>query len=294
MNYEKCALIGYTLKPEEIKPIIGTTLEYETEFVGKVKITFPAYIELVNGDWERYIIAGICKKRTLENYEPILIDSNFIRKGYKELNPPYTFEEKCVYFLKYIYENGGADNKEFEFNSSKDFPLAFASPEEFERIVDQLEQDHSLNIRKTHNLANRAKIFMGVKITISGKEKAKKGLPKMPLYGLVSQEITTDDAAVDSKINHARTLFFSDPQTLDNMRSACEALCFVLEPLRTDLANYFTQRDVSDFFQLVNTFDIRHNKETTKNLIYPEQLEWIFYTLLNTINTYTKLKKRWK
>lgn len=33
-------------------------------------------------------------------------------------------------------------------------------------------------------------------------------------------------------------------------------------------------------------------KETTKNLIYPEQLEWIFYTLLNTINTYTKLKKR--
>ena len=116
----------------------------------------------------------------------------------------------------------------------------------------------------------------------------------MPLFGLVSQVISTGNSEVDEKINHARELFFDNAQSLDKMRSACEALCFILEPLREDLKNYFNQKDVSDFFQIVNTFDIRHNKETTKNIVHEEQLEWLFYSLLNTINTYVKLKQNGK
>ena len=76
------------------------------------------------------------------------------------------------------------------------------------------------------------------------------------------------------------------------MRSACETLSYILEPLREDLKNYFSQKDVSDFFQIVNTFDIRHNKYMTKNIVHIEQLEWVFYTLLNSINTFVKLKKQ--
>ena len=76
------------------------------------------------------------------------------------------------------------------------------------------------------------------------------------------------------------------------MRSACESLSYVLEPLREELPKYFHKQDVSDFFNIVNNFDIRHNKDHTKKLIHPEQLEWGFYSLLNTINTYVKLKKR--
>src|SRR5690554_1869206 len=133
MTFDKCAIIGYPLRPEEIKPLIGTTLEYETEFVGKVKITFSAYKELLEGNFDRYTIAGICKGRTLQNEEPVLIDSNFIREGYKKLNPPINFDEKCNHFLKYLYQNGGEENKEFELNSTRHFPIAFADPEEFTR-----------------------------------------------------------------------------------------------------------------------------------------------------------------
>jgi hypothetical protein len=55
---------------------------------------------------------------------------------------------------------------------------------------------------------------------------------------------------------------------------------------------YFTDKDVNLFFQVVNEFDIRHNKEKTKKLIYEEQVEWVFQCLLNTLITYIKLKKR--
>lgn len=54
----------------------------------------------------------------------------------------------------------------------------------------------------------------------------------------------------------------------------------------------FTKGDTNVFFKIINDFDIRHNKNTTRQIEFPEQLEWIFYSLLNTINTYTKLKQR--
>lgn len=293
MTFDRCAITGYELKEEELKPITGTTLEYETEYVGKVKITIPAFQELLTGSYDRYAIAGICKDRTLKNEEPVLIDSNFIREGYKNLNPPTDFEEKCSHFLRYLYKHGGRENIEFEFNSMKHFPLAFASPDEFTRIIDQLETDFLITTRKVHPMGRDKshQIYMGVKLTNTGKDEAKRGLPQMPLFGLVSQVITTGDMEVDEKINHARELYFDEPKSLDKMRSACEALSFVLEPLREDLKNYFNQKDVSDFFQIVNTFDIRHNKDTTKNIVHEEQLEWVFYSLLNTINTYVKLKR---
>lgn len=294
MTINRCALIGYPLKDGDVKPITGTAIEYETEFVGRVKIALSTYTELLNGDFERYIFAGICKDRTLKNEEPILIDSNFIREGYKNLNPPMTFEEKCDHFLKYIYLNGGNENKEFEFNSTRDFPLSFADPEEFMRIIDQLKTDYFITIRKETQMSRGRWLYLGVKLTSSGKEEAQKSLPQMPMVGLVNQEINTGDPEIDKKINHAKQLFFTKPQTADKMRSACETLSYVLEPLRENLKTYFSQKDVADFFQIVNNFDIRHNKDTTKNIVHIEQLEWIFYTLLNTINTYVKLKKSGK
>ncbi|HVW97449.1 MAG TPA: hypothetical protein VHA56_15860 [Mucilaginibacter sp.] len=294
MNITNCAITGYPLKPGELKPLTSTTIEYETQTVGKVKITIPAYNELYSGSFERYLIAGICKHRTLNDLEPLLIDSQFIREGYKNENPPVEFEEKCYALLKVLYTEGGKENKEFELNSTRDFPLAYADNEEFCRIVDQLENSHHITVRKTHRMArgNDVKLFMGVKLTSTGKNEAQKALPKMPMVNLVNQTISTGDVEVDAKINHARNLFFSEPTSLDKMRSACETLSYILEPLREDLKTYFGQKDVADFFQIVNTFDIRHNKEMTKNIVFPEQLEWVFYTLLNTINTYTKIKNR--
>lgn len=137
-------------------------------------------------------------------------------------------------------------------------------------------------------------LYTGVKVTNLGKEEAKKALPKIPLFGLINQTITTGERERDEKLNHARELFFREPQTFDNMRSACETLSYVLEPLRDNLKYYFESKDVSDFFQIVNKFDIRHNKETTMKVVEPEQLEWVFYSLLNTISAYSKLKEKGK
>ncbi len=295
MELKYCPLIGYQLEPQDVLPVKGTTIEYETEFVGKVKITQPAIIALKENEeaFETYIFAGICKNLTIQKEEPVLIDSIFINGGYKRLNPPMEFEEKCNHLLKYLYQNGGKENKEFEFNNTKHFPIAYANPEEFIRIIDQLNSDCFIEMRKPIDLPMGHKNFMGVKLTKYGKKEAEKSLPKMPLFNLVSQEITTEDFATDEKINHARKLFFSETPTMQSMRSACEELSHILEPLREDAKKYIgSSKDVDNFFYIVNEFDIRHNNSKTKHLEHPEQLEWIFYSLLNTINTYTKLKKR--
>ena len=296
ITIDKCAIIGYPLKSGELKPVESTTIEYETEYVGKVKITITAYTELLNGNFERYVIAGICKHRTLNDLEPILVDSKFINSGFKELNPPLEFDEKCFELIKILYELYGKENKEFELNTTKDFPLSYGDSEEFSRIIDQLKTDYYITFRKKHRMSrlNGSFLFNGVKVTNSGKEEAKKGLPKIPLFGLINQKITTGDVETDEKLNHAKKLFFSEPQSIDNMRSACETLSYILEPFRRDLSSYFSSKDVSDFFQIVNKFDIRHNKESTFKITEPEQLEWVFYSLLNTINTYSKLKEKGK
>lgn len=74
------------------------------------------------------------------------------------------------------------------------------------------------------------------------------------------------------------------------MRSACEALSHLLEPFRDDCKEYFGRKDTDVFFNMVNDYDIRHNKSYTKDIQYPEKLEWFFCGLLNTINTYAKPK----
>ena len=296
LNIDRCPLSGSPLNELQLKPTLGQTIEYETEYVGRVKMTLIAYKELIEGSFERFIIGGICKYRTLNGLDPILIDSDFIREGFKKHDPPIEFEAKCAMLNRTLYQLYGKENREFELRADRHFALGYANPEEFIRIVDKLKSDHLIDFKKKHPMSRIVGnvLYMGVKMTNGGIREAKKALPKMPMFGLVSQEIETGDATLDNKINQSRALFFSEPRTLEAMRSACETLSHILEPYRNDLKNYFSSKDVSDFFQIVNQFDIRHNKDSTKNLIEPEQLEWVYYTLLNTLNTYVKLKNKGK
>jgi hypothetical protein len=112
------------------------------------------------------------------------------------------------------------------------------------------------------------------------------------MYSLFKQGTDTGDKIVDEKINHAIELFLKPKSTMAEKRSACENLSFVLEPLKEEITIIFSSKDKNDFFILVNNFNIRHNNEITQKNIHEEKLEWIFYTLLNTINTYYKLKKK--
>jgi hypothetical protein len=289
---DKCPLIGIGFKKNQPKPTIGPITEYETELVGKVRITQQAINEIEMIGDIRYIIAGICKNRSLNKLEPVLIDSEFLIKGYLDHKPPFEFEEKCHGFLINLYLMGGNENHKFHMTSFEDSCLGYSTPEEFIRIIDQLESDFLISIDNKTKTLERHEFYHGLKLTKYGKEEVEKSLPKMPMVGLVNQDISTGYPDVDNQINHAKDLFFSEPPTFEKMRSACETLSYVLEPLRKDLSQYFSQKDINAFFQIVNTFDIRHNKEYTNELVTEEQLEWVFYTLLNTINTFVKLKNK--
>jgi len=115
-------------------------------------------------------------------------------------------------------------------------------------------------------------------------------LNSIPLVDLLTIKISTGNMNTDESIQSAKKQFFTNPRSKENMRSACESLIFILEPLKKELSNAFTSEDINTFFQIVNAFDIRHNKVKTKKLEYDAQYEWIFYTLINTIYTYSKIK----
>jgi hypothetical protein len=202
-----------------------------------------------------------------------------------------TFNERLEYFLMYLYENGGSEYKPLMLHSVKSYHLAGCfDQDEFIRIMDALKRKRWLVFATVNR--ESYKIFTHITLTEAGLKKCEKASPKMPMVGLVTQDITTGDNLTDAKINHAKKLFFTEPINMESMRSACVSLAAVLEPIRKDLKTVITDADVEHFFQLVNKFDIRHNNDFTKTLHHPEQLEWVFYSLLNTINTYTKLNKR--
>ena len=58
------------------------------------------------------------------------------------------------------------------------------------------------------------------------------------------------------------------------------------------MKQYLSDKDVNNFFDIINNFDIRHNRKGIKPLKYVEQFEWLFYSLLNSLNLYYKLKKK--
>jgi len=210
----------------------------------------------------------------------------------KDLSLPKSFNEKARFFLIHIYQRGGKDHESLRFDTSNDYILCYSkSPEEFKRIILNLIENGLIKIMNSHGLLG-GNMNYTIEMTDLGINEIEKDMPNIPMIGLVDQKISTGDIEIDEKINHAKDLFFQEPQTLDRMRSACESLCFVLEPLRSELSDFFTSSDVNDFFQIVNRFDIRHNKENTIKLVYEEQLEWVFYTLLNTVNTFVKIKRK--
>lgn len=199
-------------------------------------------------------------------------------------------KKRAKHFLQYLYDNGGKEYKSHFVDSNTDSPITYSSKDEFERIITFLDSEGWITYEKKRG-TQQCIIYQGLRITKLGIQHIEKSLPRMPMVGLVNQQIATGNPEVDKNIEHARLLFFAENSTLESKRSACESLSFALEPFREDLKKEF-QGDTEVFFRIVNDFAIRHNKERTKNLQHEEQIEWIFYSLLNTINTYSKMKRK--
>ena len=292
-----CILTGHQFdKPIELSEVTEPVIVYDYIVVGKVKIAHPTLINLVSQKkYNNPILAGICRNAAEQNIEPPIITQSFIENEIKNIQYPKSFKEKCLHLLKYMYDNGGNDFKSFDFFNMRDYPICYAEGlEQFSKILSYLNDNYLINWNHEQAMARSMKRYYEVQLTDRGIEKVEEDLPNIPLIGLVDQKITTGDFDIDEKINHAKKLFFQEPQTMDRMRSSCETLSFILEPLRQEIKIYLNSKDTEDFFNIVNNFDIRHNKQKTKDIEHPEQLEWIFYSLLNSINTYTKLKLKFE
>ena len=238
-----------------------------------------------------YIYKGIIRNFNEKYNIPYTIDSDLIDLNFDFDDIPKEFRQKVYYFLKHLYNNGGKEYKSFDYDCEKDYPLAYANDsEEFQRIIEFSIQKSFLKLEsKLKYFADGSLVPTNFKLSIEGIEEIERELPVSPLWNLVKQDVFTGNSQIDDKISHAKKLFFKIDSSFDDKRSACETLSFVLEPLREKLAKYFSGKDISTFFEIVNNFDVRHNKERTKQLEMVEQLEWIFYSLLNTIITYYKI-----
>jgi hypothetical protein len=115
-------------------------------------------------------------------------------------------------------------------------------------------------------------------------------LPEEGLINLINKQTVPINQSTDERISHAVDMFFNRKASFEDKRSACKALADVLEHIRPDISQTELKEDVKDLFHIINTFTIRHNKKTTKEIQNEEFLDWIFYSLLNSIKTYQKLK----
>lgn len=291
---KNCILTGHqfdtSVKFDNSNPLV---IDYQFMSVGRVRIALPTFNDLKSKRQLNPLLAGICRNAFENGEKPPLINGDFLTTGIKNYKYPTEFREKAIHLLRHLFHKGGKDYNKFDLYSPRDYPLCYANDnDEFNRVMDFLEDHYLIKWKDASTFGRNMTRYYAAQLTDMGIGEIQKELPSIPLVGLVTQKITTGDLEADIKINHAQDLFFQEPRTMDKMRSACETLSYILEPLRKDLEKHFKQKDISDFFQIVNNFDIRHNKESTKDIIHEEQLEWIYYSLLNTINTYSKLQKK--
>jgi len=200
-----CPLTGQTVQFAMDDPS-KMIYHYETPKTGKVVCTDVALtaIEALS-DEEKNLLTGICRNRTINNEKPIIISANTLT-NLAALNPVMGFEPRARHLISIIYGRGGNEYQDFQFVSTRDSALTYSSMEEFERIMRFLKTKGWIDIRTTTPTTNGC-FYQGDTMSEASIAEIEKGLPKMPMYGLVSQEITSGDADMDKQIEQARKLF---------------------------------------------------------------------------------------
>ena len=156
--------------------------------------------------------------------------------------------------------------------------------------MEYLEGKRQISVKVTPLSGRNRHFRIGLKATTIDELNTSQGHGIMLPLG--TGHVRTGDGDIDKRLGHAKELFETSPRSMERLRSAVIELAAILEPLRADLEKYFGNKDTNVFFRLVNEFDVRHNKDRTLTIEHEEQLEWLYYAFLNTINAYTKLRKR--
>lgn len=285
----KCPFTGEAIHLTQPNPSV-MEYSYETGKTGRVRISDEAFMSASDlSKEEKEIIVGICRNKNIEKDNSFVVMSSLF-KNLLNQHIPYSFEEKSKHFLQYLYNNGGQFYKPTNINSDNDAAISYSSRQEFENLIYYLEKDGNIDIGNT-TPTKGTHLYNDVRLTKKGVQEIQKKTTNLPLFGLINQELKSGDSDVDKNVALAKNLFFGEHSTFESKRSACETLSFILEPLRGDLSKTLSG-DTETFFGIVNNFTIRHNREKTKSLQHEEQLEWIFYSLLNTLIIYLKMKRK--
>ena len=115
------------------------------------------------------------------------------------------------------------------------------------------------------------------------------------LDNLINIEIkTTDPKHLDERIKPAINKFLKYGSTLDDKKDAIRNLADVLEFLQKQNIK-LPSKDDSDLFNIINGFDIRHNRqlqqgEYDKEIVY----NWMFYTFLSSIHYLLEINNKYK
>jgi len=131
----------------------------------------------------------------------------------------------------------------------------------------------------------------------SGYELAETGeiLEKSPsgLETIFEETVMTGDSKnIDGRIHTAIIKYRRHDSTADEKKDAVRTLADVLEYLKKEGTRLPTKND-SDLFNIINNFDIRHHNREQKGEYNKEiWYDWMFYTLLSSINVLLKLRKK--
>lgn len=123
-------------------------------------------------------------------------------------------------------------------------------------------------------------------------------LPNDALLSLVSS--INEESGLETIIEKLKTaikMYLHFTSNHEEKRKAINILADILEPLRAELKEMlnkeweFNKKDHNNMiFEIVNKFNIRHNKEVMN---YSEEIwfEWMFHYYISVIKTYYRLKK---
>jgi len=240
---------------------------------------------------KRPLLAGYCRNEFEAGHKPVVFNEFSVLDIESTLKYPKTIKEKANHLLRHCYEHGGQEGQRFKLQNGVDYPLCYCSGlKDFDAVIDNLVDRDLIDCTKTvlsgyHNHFN-------FRLKSGALDALENHLAQGPMLGLTSQSIVLSEPEWNTRVGHAVDLFDEQPRTKERMRSAVLELCAVLEPVRAELEGNFGKKDTNTFFQLVNEFDIRHNKNEIGKIEHEEQLEWLYYAFLNTLNTYAKLERK--
>ncbi|WP_158860998.1 hypothetical protein [Lunatibacter salilacus] len=249
MNFETCPITGIKIKSQDFQTNIPieNSYTYRVPTIGEVTLSHQAWLILEQNSFQQKpILAGYCRNIFDRKGKGPKIQTEFINEGYKSVEVPFSFEEKCRHLLEYLYEAGGKESKTFNLNSLVDYTITYSpNPDEFNRIIEHLKLLKYITYKSKDDAYLPKVIFFQIALTIDGFEQAKKSLPTDPMIRLIREDFGFGDEDTNEKVNHAIKLFHTD-SSMDNKRSACETLSFILEPLRNELKVTFSG-DTEDF-----------------------------------------------